>query len=211
MGLSYKNKNKSEPFLNPYVNRLESGMNNSDKILDSWLVLQCQSGNKKAVSLLVKRWHKKLCKQAYWYIKDMDIAKDIVQDSWTVIFNKIHNLRDTNQFGSWALSIITRKSIDWLRKNKRETNKLEKYHENNLNTNDDESVDNSAERLKLLRTAIKKLPADHQAVLHLFYLEAYSIKEIGEIMHVATGTIKSRLFNARENLKLIIKNKSHEK
>ena len=186
-------------------------MNDRDKILDSWLVLQCQSGNKKATSLLVKRWHKKLCKQANWYVKDLDTSKDIVQDSWTVIFNKIHKLKDSNRFGGWALAIISRKSIDWLRKNKREIKNLEKYYNNTTITIDDASTNTSEDLLMILRTAIKKLPDEHQAVLHLFYLEAYSIKEIAEIMQLPGGTIKSRLFNAREKLKLIIKNKSHEK
>ncbi|MFT7626972.1 MAG: RNA polymerase sigma factor (sigma-70 family) [Ulvibacter sp.] len=169
-------------------------MRNSDKIFDSWLVLQCQSGNKKAIALLVKRWHKKLCKQANWYIKD------VVQDSWRGIFNNIRKVRDSNQFGSWVLSIITIKSTDWIRKSKRDVKKRE--------ASKDDRPDN---RLINLRMAINKLTQQHQTVLHLFYLEEYTIKEIGEIMHLPVGTIKSRLFNAREKLKLIIKIKSHEK
>ncbi len=186
-------------------------MRNSDKILDSWLVLQCQSGNKKAASLLVKRWHKKLCRQSYWYIKDLDASKDIVQDSWTIIFNKIHSLKDSNRFGSWTLSIVTRKSIDWLRKNKRDGKNREAYYDYKANIVETANEDRPDNRLINLRIAINELPQLHQTVLHLFYLEEYTIKEIGEIMHLPAGTIKSRLFNAREKLKLIIKTKSHEK
>jgi RNA polymerase sigma-70 factor (ECF subfamily) len=186
-------------------------MRNSDKIVDSLLVLQCQSGNKKAASLLVKRWHKKLCRQANWYVKDSDVSKDIVQDSWTVIFNKIHNIKDSNRFGSWVLSIITRKSIDWLRKNKREVKSLEKYYTDSTSTIDYSSIDSSIDKLKVLRIEIKKLPCEQQAVLHLFYLETYSIREIADILQLPVGTVKSRLFNAREKLKLIVKNRNHEK
>jgi RNA polymerase sigma-70 factor (ECF subfamily) len=186
-------------------------MNTKDNIVDSLLVLQSQTGNKKAMSLLVKRWHKRLCKQANWYVKDLDTAKDVVQDSWTIIFNKIHGLRDSNQFGSWALSIVTRKSLDWLRKNKRETQKLEKYYDDLISTNDDTSINTYESLLIALRTAIQKLPKEHQAVLHLFYLEMYSVREIGAILKLPDGTVKSRLFNAREKLKLIIKSKNHEK
>lgn len=211
MCLSYKSKNKSEPFQNLFVNRVESVMIQRDKIVDSLLVLECQRGNNKATTILVKRWHKKLCKHSYWYTKDLDISKDIVQDCWSVIINKINNLKDPNSFGSWALSIVTRKTIDWLRKHKREIKNLEKYYDNIAITNDDASIDTSEDLVKVLRIAIKKLPAEHQAVLHLFYLEAYSMKEIAEIMQLPGGTIKSRLFNAREKLKNIIKTKYHEK
>ena len=186
-------------------------MRNSDKTLDSWLVLQWKSGNKKAASLLVKRFHKKLCRQSYWYIKDLDASKDIVQDSWTVIFNKIHSLKDANRFGSWTLSIVTRKSIDWLRKNKRDVKNREAYYDYKINIAETSNEDISDNRLINLRIAINELPQQDQTVLHLFYIEEYPIGEIGEIMHLPPGTVKSRLFNAREKLKLIIKTKSHEK
>ena len=186
-------------------------MTNTDKILDSWLVLQCQTGNKKATGLLVKRWHKKLCKQSYWYTKDMDMAKDIVQECWSIIINKIHILKDTNSFGSWALSIVTRKTIDKLRKHQREFKNLENYYDTATNTINDNNDDNTENVLVILRKSIKKLPEQQQAVLHLFYLEELTIKEISKIMQLPLGTIKSRLFNAREKLKIILKNRYHEK
>jgi len=63
-------------------------MNNPEKVFDGLLVLQCQNGDKKAFSILVKRWHTKLCNQAFFYTKDRDAAKDIAQDSWNVIIKK---------------------------------------------------------------------------------------------------------------------------
>ena len=60
------------------------------KAFDGLLVLQSQNGDKKAFSILVKRWHLKFCKQAFWYVKDTDIAKDIAQDCWTIIVKRIN-------------------------------------------------------------------------------------------------------------------------
>lgn len=185
-------------------------MINSDTIYDSWLVLQCRSGDKKATALLVKKWHRKLCKQAFWYTKDMDDAKDIAQDCWNVIFKKLDGLKDPYSFGSWALSIVTRKAIDSLRKQKRETNKLEKYRDANSRINADKHDNSRDSLIGLLRRSILELPDDHQTVLHLFYLEDFSIKQISDIMQLPSGTIKSRLFTAREKLKIIIKSKNHE-
>lgn len=211
MCLSYKRKNKSEPFQDLFVNRVESVMINRDKIVDSLLVLECQRGNNKATSMLVKRWHKKLCKHSFWYTKDLETSRDIVQDSWSVILNKINNLKDPNSFGSWALSIVTRKTIDWLRKHKREIKNQEQYYDTHTNTTLSDNQDHTENLLGQIRRSIDALPEQQRVVLHLFYLEEFSIKQISEILSLPIGTVKSRIFNAREKLKNIIKNKYHEK
>jgi RNA polymerase sigma-70 factor (ECF subfamily) len=208
MCLSYKSKNKSEPIQNLFVNRVESVMIHKDKIVDSLLVLECQSGNNKATSIIVKRWHKKLCKHSYWYTKDLETSRDIVQDSWSVIINKINYLKDPNSFGSWALSIVTRKTIDWLRKHKREIKNQEQYYDTYTPITND--LDNTENALVLIKRSIKTLPEHQQVILHLFYLEEFSIKQISDILSLPIGTVKSRIFTAREKLKSIIKNKYHE-
>lgn len=181
-------------------------MGDTKKIFDALLILQYQSGNKKALSILVNRHHPRLCKHAFWYTHDMDVARDVVQDSWSVILKKIDTLRDPNLFGSWALRIVTRKSLDYLNKNKRERDKLKSI---TRDTNED-NLDSRASDLERLKVVMKTLPQDHRQVLRLFYTEEYSLKEISDILGIATGTVKSRLFHAREKLKTILKNKSHE-
>ncbi|MEX0288648.1 MAG: RNA polymerase sigma factor [Flavobacteriaceae bacterium] len=177
-------------------------MGNPGKIFDGLLVLQYQSGNKKALALLVKRHHPKLCKHAFWYTHDLDISQDIVQDCWTQIMRKIGSLRDPNSFGSWALRIVTRKSLDYLNRASRERNELRSIDK--TKTLDYPAVDRASD-LENLRAAIKELPDSQQQVLHLFYTEAYSLKEISAILEIAPGTVKSRLYHAREKLKTILK------
>jgi RNA polymerase sigma-70 factor (ECF subfamily) len=184
------------------------------KAFDGLLVLQCQNGDKKAFSLLVKRWHIKLCEQAFWYVKDLDIAKDIAQDCWTIILKRIYNLQEPNSFGSWALTIVYRKSIDWLRKEKNVDKKLHDYYEDSKTNYD--TVENNTiisndtifthnDTINVIMNAIKDLPQNQQIILRLFYLEECSINEIASILKITTGTVKSRLFYAREKLKSILK------
>lgn len=194
-------------------------MNKPDKIFDGLLVLQFKTGDQKAFGLLVKRWNLKLCNQAFWYTNDADIAQDIVQESWTIIFKKINGLQEPNNFGSWALKIVSRKAIDWLRKNKREALNLNEYlnYRTNYDTPEyDENIDydtnlNLDNSTKIIINGIKNLPKNQQIVLQLFYMQEYSLREIAEILSLSTGTVKSRLFYAREKLKQILKNRSHEK
>jgi len=184
-------------------------MNKKDQLIDGKLVLEYQSGNGKALAVLVKRWHKLFCNKAFFVAKDADIAKDIAQDSWNVIINKIDKLKNPDSFGSWALRIVYNKSIDVINANKRKGKVIEAYkYEQDELANDDE---NDLKNVKdLLLKTIKKLPQHQQDVIRLFYLEEYSLKEISAILNISVGTTKSRLFHAREKLKETLKNKNYE-
>ena len=185
-------------------------MNKPDEIQDGWLVERYQSGHKNALTLLVKRWHIKLCKQAYWYTNDFDTAKDIAQESWNVILNTLDTLKDYDKFGGWALSIVSRKSVDWIRKQKRLKNNLEQY-EYELQSGGfyNEEV-NKNDKNGIVLNVLHELPYNQQIVLRLFYLESYSIIEISKLLKVSKGTVKSRLFYAREKVKTIIKHIDYE-
>ena len=73
-------------------------MQNSHQKTDELLIIQIQSGNKQALTPLVKRWHQPFCNKAYWLVKDKAVAKDIAQESWQIIINKIDHLKDVSQF-----------------------------------------------------------------------------------------------------------------
>lgn len=178
------------------------------KVFDSFLVLQYQSGNNKALELLVSRHHKKLCRHAHWYVHDFDISKDIVQDCWATIINKLYGLKDPNSFGSWAMRIVTRKSLDFLNRDSRNRERLKQYR---FNSEVYENVNDRSLEIRKLKKAISTLTTDQQVVLRLFYTEEYTLKEIGNILEISVGTVKSRLFHAREKLKTILKNVKHEK
>jgi len=106
------------------------------------------------------------------------------------------------------LAIVTRKSIDWLRKEKRSFNNLKEYYETVEITREVYAQDLT--EVQRLRNAIYSLSKGQQIVIRLFYLEAYSLNEICEILNLSKGTVKSRLFYAREKLKTIIKHRNYE-
>ncbi|OUR91079.1 RNA polymerase subunit sigma-24 [Flavobacteriales bacterium 34_180_T64] len=179
---------------------------NSNREVDGQLVLQYQSGEAKALPKLVKRWHKQFCKKAYWLVRDQDIAKDIAQESWRIIINKMDRLKDPNSFGNWALRIVQTQSLDVLRAKSRERERQQQYYK----TQNNEAVDtNYSEDLKqTVLKGIYELSTQQQAVIKLFYVEDYALKEISELLNISIGTAKSRLFYAREKLKQILKDRT---
>lgn len=185
-------------------------MNKDKKPDDFWLVDKYKAGHKNALTVLVKRWHIKLCKQAYWYSRDYDAAKDIAQDSWGVIIDKIDSLQDPKRFGSWALSIVSNKSKDWLRKRKRSKTQLDIYGKEIGSNKYNQDINADDISINVIQE-INELPSNQQLVLKMFYLESMTISNISKTLYVSKGTVKSRLFYAREKLKKNIKNRNHDK
>jgi RNA polymerase sigma-70 factor (ECF subfamily) len=184
-------------------------MNKNKYLSDTVLIANYQNGDKKALSLLVKKWHLHFCNFAFWIVKDADISKDIAQESWTVILNKLDTLQEPEKFKSWAISIVNRKAIDFIRERNREQVKLEKHY---LENRSEETIQITDDLIKnKLLKSIENLSVEHQLVVRLFYKESYSLKEISEILTISEGTVKSRLFHAREKLKTIFKKYKNEK
>ncbi len=178
-------------------------MRKKDKEIDAKLIFDYQSGKSTAFIALVKRWHVRFCKLAHFYVKDRDIAKDVAQESWTIIYNKLDDLKDPMKFKSWAISIVNRKALDFLRAQQREQKRKAEYKVS-LSNNQIDKEDDKEEVKNILLKEIQKLSKEHQQVLQLFYVESYSLKEIGSVIGISVGTTKSRLFHAREQLKKVI-------
>lgn len=174
-----------------------------EQLLDELLVLKCQSGDERSLSLLVRRWHSKLLRQANRHLYDSEASKDVVQESWQAIIKGLGSLNDSSKFGVWALSITSRKAIDWIRKKqtsrKREAVEIEFQLEHAVDHGNEKEV-----LLEKVSAALKVLPADQKIVLSMFYLESHSLTEIGKILSLPVGTVKSRLYYAREQIKKVL-------
>jgi RNA polymerase sigma-70 factor (ECF subfamily) len=171
--------------------------------IDAILVKAYQAGDQKAIAQLVKRWHLKFCNKAFWIVKDVNMSKDIAQESWRTIMDKLHTLKKPASFKSWALRIVYSKSLDALRERSRKHAKESEFS-NTQGSFDEENKDNTEVKEALLK-AVKGLTDEQQVVLRLFYTEDYSLKDISKLLNISVGTTKSRLFHARENLKKILK------
>lgn len=179
-------------------------MNIKKNLTDRSLILAYRNGDVSMLAILVKRYHKSFCERAYWITKNEELAKDIAQESWVIIIEKLHTLKDANSFKTWACRIVYTKAIDGL--------KLRNKYDRNLETTELADApsriveDHNNIKETMLLKAIQKLPLEKQEVIRLFYAESYSIKEISLLLNIPIGTVKTRLFKAREKLKSIIKN-----
>ena len=154
--------------------------------------MDCQSGSARAMEMLVSRWQKRLWKYAFNLTDDTEAAWDITQESWLGIIKGIRKLHDPAKFKAWVYRIVTNKINDWIRNNKMvkkvELNEIQGYqHKDEQNTD--------------VKEMLAKLDIKKRAVLSLYYFEQLSIPEIGIALKIPRGTVKSRLHNARNELK----------
>jgi len=171
---------------------------NKDKILDELLILQICEGDTKSLTLFVKRWQAKLVWFSFQVIHDKEEAQDIVQESWQGIIKGLQNLKEVRNYKSWMYRVIRNKSIDRIRKLQREQSAIEELK---LETIQNEGTSNTEENADIVLKVLQTLTTDLKEVLQLFYLERQSVEDIVTILGIPSGTVKSRLFRAREQMK----------
>jgi RNA polymerase sigma-70 factor (ECF subfamily) len=171
------------------------------QVLTELLVLRAQAGQSDAMPNLVRTWHDRLIRHAERLTGRADAAKDIMQEAWLSICRGLKGLDDPARFGPWAYRIVSRRSALWVRKQRRRRQVEEDWAHQQPTKHSalDSSAD--ADTVDAVRTALRRLPAEQQAILELRYVEDFDVNQIAIALNIATGTVKSRLFHARQVLR----------
>jgi RNA polymerase sigma-70 factor (ECF subfamily) len=185
---------------------------------DAKLVLSSQRGDLQAFELLVIKHQKRMLNTAFRIVGDYDDACEVVQDAFVSAFKNIKTFRGQSKFSTWLTAIIVN-----LSKNRLQQARSRQGHEAfSLNepvqtadgelTIDPPSKEPSAlDRMEKrdaqtrVQECIKALDPDFREVLVLRDLQEFSYEEIGEMLNIRSGTVKSRLFRARETVKDCLK------
>jgi RNA polymerase sigma-70 factor (ECF subfamily) len=162
------------------------------------LVVRCQLGEPEAFEELIARWHGPL----WAYIRRMvprdQDARDMLQDVWLRVIRGIPRLRDGSRLRAWLFGITRRALMDRLRR------QYAAPAHDALDREDVPFEPDSADReadLVALEAALEALPFGDREVLTLFYLRDLSLNELAETLGIPVGTVKSRLFRARQLLR----------
>ncbi len=184
----------------------EEKNNLSDKALISLIKL----GDREAFNILVKRYEKKVFNILYLQLGPINDLEDLAQEVFLRIFKNINKFRGEAQFSTWIYRIVLNLSYDYKRKKKNifslDENideESEEVFENIIPTTEDDP-EKILERMELrvkIRKAIKSLSKEYQEVLILREFEGLSYEEIAKILNCPMGTVESRLFRARDELR----------
>jgi len=154
----------------------------------------------------------KTYRSAYMVTGNAQLAEDATQEAFLKAFSNFHTLKETTKFGSWISVIATNCAIDILRKNKRIilTDKEESYS-NSSSENSPQDYWEQQETYQEVRKALLSLEPEDREILVLKYFNELSIQEIAELVSLPSGTIKSRLFRAREKVRKLLQPKENKK
>ena len=129
-------------------------------------------------------------------------AWDLMQETWILVYQKLPGLKNPDCFKSWFYQILTRNSWKMKRKTSREVpveNIFDSYEPGQEKSSEDKMI--QSERNLLLMEQIQKLNPKLREVVLLYYYHEFSVGEIAKITGSITATVKSRLFQARKQLK----------
>lgn len=177
-------------------------------VLNEYLVIRSQEGDVDALQKLLKHWKPRLYGYALGRLRQADAADDVTQESLLAISKGIRRLTDPAAFPKWAYQILIRRCADWQRKEMR----WRERHTSGLVAASDQAVVSSTEEShdsEELQNAIAQLQPQLSDVVRLYYFESFSVEDIGTLLKLPPGTIKSRLYYARKKLKQTLE-KTHE-
>jgi RNA polymerase sigma-70 factor (ECF subfamily) len=173
-----------------------------DTRADELLAIRCQLGERAAFDALIARWHEPVWRYLRRLSNSDDAAADLSQDTWMRVIRGISKLREPASLRPWLFGIARRAAMDRFRREYRQALGSDAPLEDLATPEVD--ADLEAE-LAALESRLASLPLRERETLALFYLRELSIEQIAALLTVPAGTVKSRLFRARQMLRELFK------
>lgn len=174
--------------------------------MENVLVQGLSSRDENAFQELFHRFGQRIFRTAMKILKEEESAKDALQETMINIHRAAGSFRGEARLATWINKITVNVCLEMIRKNKKHTCRTSEDVSDHL-TLEDASTPNpfiathKREVRRRVWAALGRLNPKQQVVVRMHDLEGYTIREIAEQMDVPEGTIKSRLFYGREELK----------
>ncbi len=170
-------------------------------LTDLELVEKVKAGDRLSFSELVKRHQRGLLRLSLRFMKDMDIAQDVVQESFIKAYEKLHSFEGRASFKSWLFQIAVNTARNKLRESRHETTDIENVHLAVGAVAETTLVHTAV--ADLLQGEVEKLPFKQRTALVLRVYEDMSFKEIADVMECPYDTAKANYRHALIKLRQI--------
>ena len=178
---------------------------------DPELVALAQEGDLAAFDELIRRHSSRLYALIYHMTSHREDAHDLLQDVFAKAWRSLGRFRGQSQFYTWLHSIAVNMTLNFLKKRNRRQNSMSlddldagiERDEDFINATSPRTPERETdlkELQKKLNEAMQKLSDDHRAVVVMYDIQGMPHAEIGRVMGVSEGTVRSRLFYAHRQL-----------
>lgn len=165
---------------------------------DTVLVRQCLKGNLAAFEKLVDKYEKVIFNIAYRMLNDVQESEDITQSVFIKAYENLENYNEKYKFYSWIYRIAVNETLNQIKKNKR-MNKVNINETMDIQDRDEDSRE--SEMSGQMQAALMKITPEQRSLIMLKHVEDCSYLEISQILNIPEKKVKSRLYDARQQLK----------
>jgi RNA polymerase sigma-70 factor (ECF subfamily) len=137
---------------------------------------------------------------AYGVLRNRADAEDVAQEAFVRAHRAFARLRDRDRFRAWLVRVTFRLALDWKRGHRRRGAREDAVARLRPPVGDAEREALASDRAARLWAAIDTLPESLRLVLTLAAIEGHQVKDVGRLLRIPEGTVKSRLFEARRQL-----------
>ena len=177
----------------------------SNKSIDLGLVKRVKAGDYQAFDLLVLKYQSRLISTAFKYVKDIQIAEDITQESLIKSFKSINSFREDSSFYTWVYRITVNTAKNFLISKKRKDELLQtdlseegSIDIETVNTDSPDEIFDASELQGIITHTLNQLGEETKTALTLREFEGLSYEQIAEVVNCPVGTVRSRIFRGRE-------------
>jgi len=180
----------------------------TERDVDAELVARVKEGDKKAFDLLVLKYQRKIMRLLSRMIRDQAEVEDVAQEAFIKAYRALPQFRGDSAFYTWLYRIAINTARNWLASNSRRPSTPSSYENEDGETFDemDNLTDNTTPESELasrqiaqtVNKAIEDLPEDLRTAIVLREIEGMSYEDIAQSMNCPIGTVRSRIFRARE-------------
>ena len=175
---------------------------------DNDIVKRVQQGDKEAYNILVLRYQHKVCDIAFKYVNNYVDANDVAQEAFIRAYRAIHNFRGESAFFTWLYRIVINTAKSFLEQNQKHRYSVD-IDAPDFDSQQDvrgllvthespDSLIESEELQRVIMQAMNELPTDLKRAIVLREVDGLSYEDIAAVMDSPIGTVRSRIFRARQ-------------
>ena len=170
---------------------------NSAKEQDNALLVAIAAGDRRALEELYLSYHRRLSRFLSRFTQRYENIEEIINDTFMVVWQSAKDFRHASQVSTWIIGIAYRTALKSFRRQKNHA------AAQNLDDCPEQTVDPTVdtEVQDWLKRGLSQLPSEQRLTLELAYHMGHSLEEIAAITECPVGTVKARMYHARERLR----------